>query len=120
MSTLHITTKDNRTAFRPCEQVEGTVDWSFTESVPEALELRAFWFTCGKGTQDVGVYKSVRLDAPPAEGKRRFRLRLPYAPYSFSGRLISLTWALELVTEPQGEGERLEIILSPSGAEIEL
>jgi len=120
MSPLHITIRDNRTAFRPGEEIEGTVSWSFAGTVPEAMELRLFWFTRGKGTQDVGVYENVRRDALSAEEVRRFRFRLPHAPYSFSGKYVSLTWALELVTEPPGEMERLEIILSPSGTEIEL
>ena len=120
MSTLHITTRDNRTAFRPCEEVVGTVAWSFVGTVPEAMELRLFCFTRGKGTQDVGVHSNVRFDSPSAKEERPFRLRLPHAPYSFSGKYVSLTWALELVTEPPGEVERLEIILSPFGAEIDL
>ena len=120
MSPLRITTRDNRTAFRPGEEIEGTVGWSFAGAVPEAMELRLFWFTRGKGTQDVAVYENVRLDTPSTSEARPFRLRLPHAPYSFSGKYVSLTWALELVTDPPGEVERLEIILSPSGTEIEL
>lgn len=120
MKSLHIATMDKRTAFRPGEVLEGVLGWLFADAAPEALELRLFWFTRGKGTQDVGVHKNLRLESPPAEGKRSFRLRLPHAPYSFSGKLISLTWALEFVAEPSGAVERLEIVLSPSGAEIEL
>ncbi len=120
MKSLDVVTLDKQTAFRPGDVLKGIVAWSFADAAPEALELRLFWFTRGKGTQDVHVHKNLRLESPPLQGKRRFRFHLPDAPYSFSGKLVSLTWALEFVAEPAGKAERLEIVLSPSGAEIEL
>ncbi len=120
MKTLYVATLDNQTAFRPGDELKGTVAWSFADAIPEALELRLFWFTRGKGTQDVDVHKNLRLESPPAQGKRSFCFQLPHAPYSFSGKLVSLTWALEFVAEPAGKAELLEIVLSPSGAEIDL
>jgi hypothetical protein len=45
---------------------------------------------------------------------------LPLAPYSFSGKLISLIWGLELVLEPSQETARFEFTLSPTGEEIML
>jgi hypothetical protein len=55
-----------------------------------------------------------------AFGEQRVSLRAPSGPYSFSGRLISLLWALEAVAEPGGEVARREIVLSPSGEEVRL
>ena len=45
---------------------------------------------------------------------------LPPAPYSFSGKLISLIWAVEVVAEGIKEASRLEFTLSPDGREITL
>jgi len=120
MNTLSIALQDNQTGFRPGETVQGTVNWSFADRVPGAVELRLFWFTHGRGTQDVSVVENLRFDRPRAKEARPFRLRLPYAPYSFSGELVSLTWALELVSDWPEAFNRVEIVLSPSAAEIEL
>ena len=45
-------------------------------------------------------------------------LEEPEAPHSFSGALISLIWAVELLVEPGGLSERIEITVSPTGEEI--
>ena len=120
MSTLRIALRGNQTAYRPGEQVQGTADWSFEGAAPRAVDLRLFWFTCGQGTQDVSVVEKLRFDRPQAREKRPFCLRLPYAPYSFRGEFVSLTWALELVANSREAVTRVEIVLSPSGVEIEL
>ena len=109
----------NRTTYRPGETIQGTVHWALLDP-PESVELRLFWFTRGKGTEDVKLIESTAFDAPGAEERRPFLLRLPGEPYSFSGRLISLIWALELVAKPGGDTARAEITVSPAGDEIKL
>ncbi len=118
MNALKIALQENRTRFCPDETIAGVAAWML-EKEPQTVELRLFWFTRGKGTQDVQVVETVRFDQPKAEESRPFQLALPAAPYSFSGKLISLIWALELVVNA-GEAERLELTLSPTGQEIQL
>ena len=117
MSTLKIGTYEQKTRFRPADEVAGKALWILDEP-PKAVEVRLFWYTQGKGTVDVNVVDRVRIEAPPARGEHEFRFRLPDAPYSFSGKLISLVWALELVALPSDETERLEIVVSPTGFEV--
>lgn len=116
---LKIETRNDAKTFIPGEEVEGSVRW-LLDLPPESVELRLFWYTRGKGTQDVEVVEVVRFDQPAQDDSRAFRLRLPSAPYSFSGKLISLTWALEVVAKPCDEMERLEITMSPTGEEVVL
>jgi hypothetical protein len=66
------------------------------------------------------VAQTLRFDSPKMEEARPFQLSIPAEPYSFSGKLISLIWALEVVVEPAKEGDRLEITVSPNGDEISL
>jgi hypothetical protein len=115
--SLTIEIPDGRRAFRPGDRIEGTVSW-YLEADPKSVELRLFWYTQGKGTQDVEIVQGVPFDNPGAVDSRAFSVELPLAPYSFSGKLISLLWALELVAEPGGETARLEITVSPTGVEI--
>lgn len=117
LSWMRIETADGRTAYRPGDRIEGTASWHL-ERQPRSVELRLFWYTEGRGDQDIEIVETVGFEAPGAEDRRVFSVGLPAAPYSFSGKLISLTWALEVVAEPRGETGRLEITVSPTGAEV--
>jgi len=117
MNELKILMRDERRNFRPGETVEGVAGWRL-DKPPKAVELRLFWFTRGKGTEDVGVVNQMRFNAPQLEEGRKFSFTLPTEPFSFSGQLISLIWALELVVEPGDFSTRVELVMSPSGEEI--
>mgnify|MGYP001125599702 CR=1 FL=1 len=119
MSQLAIETPRGRTDYFAGEEMFGVCGWEL-DNPPENVELRLFWYTKGKGTRDVDVVQTVKFDNPRQTDQREFRLTLPEAPYSFSGKLISLIWALELVAEPGGDTDRLEITITPTGMEIEL
>jgi len=62
----------------------------------------------------------MRFDEPGAYGAKDFSFTLPESPYSFSGKLISLIWAIELTCSAGSETLRREITLSPTGQEIVL
>jgi hypothetical protein len=117
MNALNLRSRDNKTTFAPGETVEGVAEWMLDKAV-EALELRLIWYTQGKGDADVSVEDSRRFEAPALTGSAPFRFALPEAPYSFSGKLISLSWALEFVVIPGEDAARLEFVLSPNGSEV--
>jgi hypothetical protein len=119
MTTLTLETADGRTAFEPGETIDATVGWSLVER-PAAVELRLVWNTRGKGDTDVAVVQTERFDNPPSYESRRCTLELPEAPYSFSGKLISLLWGLELVVLPSNESRRLDITIGPDAREVVL
>lgn len=121
MSWIEIGLEGDRTAFRPGEEVAGSVAWSLEEGVPpERAEVRLVWFTEGKGDRDSAMAASAELPSPAPLDRRDFRLRLPEGPYSFKGRLVSVVWAVEVVVEPGGRAERAGIVVSPTGREIVL
>ena len=119
MNQLTINLTPDRSTFEPGDELSGTANWQLDQP-PRAVELRLFWFTRGKGTEDASVVDTVQFDRPASAETRPFRLRLPDTPYSFSGRLVSLVWALELVAEPSKAVGRLEITLAPGGQEVRL
>lgn len=117
MNNLDMQIEADRTAFAPGEEILGKAEWQFEDN-PQFLELSLFWRTEGKGTQDIGVSEAVRFDNPGFFGRREFRLTAPNGPYSFSGKLISIIWALEF-TGPKGKNAvRKEITVSPTQQEI--
>ena len=117
MLTLH--TADGRTWFKPGELIEGEASWHL-DGETEAVEVRLFWYTTGKGSQDVGIARTLRTELPDTSGHRDFSIRAPDEPYSFSGKLISLSWAIELVALPDGETERLDLLIGPQPVEVDL
>jgi len=119
MSELKIELSTNQTGFEPGEQINGTVSLT-CEPPTRTVELRLFWFTRGKGTEDANIVETARFDQPQPYETRSFAFRLPAAPYSFSGKLISLVWALELITFPGKQVIRREIEVGPAGREVKL
>lgn len=119
MNELSIQLKEDRSGFQPGERLQGSVTWS-VDRVPQRAELRLFWFTRGKGTEDAGVVQTIRFDQLSPSETRAFDLKLPEAPYSFSGKLISLVWALELVMDPGKQLVRREFEVGPERREIKL
>lgn len=117
MSELKIGIRDDRKAFRPGERLQGGVGWKL-DAPPQSVEARLFWYTKGKGVEDVEVVATVPFDRPGREDARPFEFQLPEGPYSFSGKLISLIWAVELVVQPSGKATRAEFVMSPGGREI--
>jgi hypothetical protein len=117
MPQLQIKLADNRTAFSPGDTITGTASWQF-DAPPEGAELHLVWHTQGKGTSDVAIVHTVPFRQPQALDTRAFTIRLPDAPYTFSGQLISLIWNLELNIQPGDHSEPLEITIAPAGKEV--
>jgi hypothetical protein len=117
MSQLKIAVREDRVQFYPGDEIVAAAYWKL-DRPPKSVEARLFWFTRGKGTQDVNIVETVRFENPQIEETKPARFHLPEAPYSFSGKLVSLIWALELVVEPGSESARTELTVSPTGREI--
>jgi len=103
---------------RPLGKLTGHVLWS-GDKPPLNQEIRLFWETSGKGTQEASVIATelLRFDT---DGRASFSFNLPDSPYSFAGHLISLTWALEVVNTRDEALVIQEFILSPDGIERQL
>jgi len=117
VNELSITVTRDRTAFQPGEEIEVRAEWRLNPT-PDRVELRLVWYTEGKGDRDWKLVDSHTFDRPRAYDAQTCRIPLPDSPYSFSGKLISLVWALELVVKPHGNSRRLEITIGPGGKEV--
>ena len=95
----------------PGQCIDGALAWDREESPKKAM-LRLFWYTDGRGTQDVGVIEEIELPTQ-ARVQGTFRFNIPDTPYSFDGQLITLKWAIELVLNKGKEVERLDLVVSP-------
>lgn len=121
MSSLRLRIDEARTWFRPGATIVAETSWHL-DGDDEAAQLNLLWHTSGKGTQDVEVVESLDLvtSSPGARGSRACSVPVPAGPYSFSGKLITLAWAIELVALPSHEVERVDLVIGPEPSEIDV
>lgn len=117
MNKLELDFPQDNTEFDPGAEFSVQVGWNL-DKPPKSIEVRLVWNTEGKGDRDLKVIKAVQLQSPPQQGNQLVDLRLPWGPYSFSGKLISLTWAVEVVVLPGYDSLRRPIIVAPHGQEV--
>jgi hypothetical protein len=104
--------------YRPGETISGTASWTELGAETEGIEIRLLWYTEGKGNQDLEVVESVPGNITHPTGLAKFTA--PTRPFSFSGKLISLIWTIEVVLFPSRDGYREQVTLSHIGSEIKL
>ena len=117
MLTLEV--KDNGTELAPGALVQGRVGWQLPKGAKVAA-LRLFWYTEGRGDQDVGIASEQELPTGTPSHEELFEFALSGSPYSFSGHYISLRWALELVIDKGKEVKRVDMLVSPWVEEVKL
>lgn len=117
--SMEIVIAENRNAFTHGENIGGLLRWNLDQA-PRWLELRLFWYTEGKGTQNVGVEAQQRFTDLSISGERPFQFIAPAHPPSCSGKLVSIRWALELVSNDAHEIARVEVVIAPDAREIML
>ncbi len=117
--SLHLTLADGSTSFAPGQTISGQVRWQLDQA-PAWIELRLFWYTQGKGTQDVGVVVRERYEQPQISDTKSFALTAPAEPPSCSGRLVSISWALELVSSDDQPVPRIDLVIAPGAQELRL
>ena len=118
--TAAITLDPDVPGFLPSSPIRGTVEW-ISDAPVASLELRLLYHTSGAGTQDVRTVAVEKFPAAGASDKRAFELRCPAgSPWSFSGKKISLQWSLELVEGEDVLVANRDLVISPTGAELDL
>jgi hypothetical protein len=95
----------------------GKTSWHLDEH-PRSAELRLFWYTEGRGNTDTETVDIKTFENPQMTDERSFQFQFPKTPFSYSGSLISIRWALELVIQPHDQVQRLDLVMSSTGYEI--
>jgi hypothetical protein len=119
MAMMKVEIDGARDRFSPGERVEGLASWELEEA-PDSLEVRLFWSTSGRGDEDQDVVEVQPVQAPAASGWSRFAFDLPAGPYSFSGQLITLAWAIELVAPRERMAASALLVVAPGGQEVRI
>jgi len=110
MNKLTVTLDDD--IYSPGQTLAGSVTWSGISKHSKLLSIRLIWFTQGKGDRDYATADSVDVELSEMSNETAFEFALPMRPLSFSGRLISLTWAVEAVVKPSNQSALAEFVLT--------
>jgi len=105
------------TSYVPGEPVTGRVSWRLGEA-PKRVIVRLLWHTSGKGSRDTGVAEELTWEPVSPQEERAFSFAGLDGPYSFSGRLITVNWLVEVVAKGTREQAELGFTLSPTGEEV--
>jgi len=119
MSEMMIAVRKQPAEYEPGEEIAGGVQWLLGKA-PASVEVRLFWHTTGRGYEDAGVVATVVFDDAKADDTRSFEFVAPQAPYSFTGSLITLRWAVEVVALPHKENARVDLVIAPQGKALVL
>ncbi len=117
MAELEINLDSDQSCFEPGDHINGRIKWQL-EKDPESLTLGLFWKTQGRGTEDVGVAKEITYDSPRLFGEKSFTIECPEGPYSYSGKLISIVWGIELCGKKVKGAAHRNITIAPGKKEV--
>lgn len=106
---------------RPGDTLHGEILWDL-ESPPKSLYLSFGWWTSGRGDRDEFVVADREWEDPRKIGKEAFSFPVPpIVVPSFSGRLISVEWGLQLSANGSPLDDVIEpLIISPTLQEIDI
>ncbi|MDA3960688.1 MAG: hypothetical protein PF961_07845 [Planctomycetota bacterium] len=114
-----ITINLDNDALTPGARVQAQVSWTLQERA-DRVAVKLIWYTEGKGTEDLGLIDSEIIEDAGTSGNTVVSLQCPDFPYSFSGTLISLHYAVEAVTEPPQAVQQAPLVIAPNATEIAL
>tara|TARA_R100000027_G_scaffold67028_3_gene64319 strand:- start:38667 stop:39107 length:441 start_codon:yes stop_codon:yes gene_type:complete len=101
--------------------LRGEILWDL-EKNPDSLYLSFGWWTSGRGDRDEYIVGDKELSRPTAIGKEAFSFQIPHKVVpSFSGKLISVEWGLQLSVIGVRVDDLIEpITVSPTMEEIDI
>ena len=117
---IEIRTDGGETAFAPGETLRGDLQW-MCDTPPRRRSACA----CSGTPKGAAIATSAsprrsRWERPSRAARAPSASRLPSGPYSCSGQLVSVRWAIEAVSDSPRDVGRLELVLGPDRREVVL
>lgn len=108
-------------SFLPGDTLSGEIIWEFV-TPPDSLYVSLGWWTSGRGERDERVVAEQEWKSPGTIGKESFVLQIPESIIpSFSGRLVSLEWGIQVSAKGVKIDDVVEIVtISPTKKEIDI
>lgn len=93
MNTLKL--QIDKEHYSPGEEILATVSWHLGDTNDKSIEVHLFWFTEGRGDEDMTIVESVNVPIHAKTGSKILKFIAPKHPYSFLGNHIMLNWSIE-------------------------
>ncbi len=113
---IQINIKDDNIMFLPGDEIEGEVRWELPQA-PARLVVNVYWFTDGSVSN---IEQGLELTSAETAGTLPFTFKLPVTPYSYSGKLFSISWEIEAYSVSPDERCTRPFIMSPYNTAGEL
>lgn len=84
------------------------------------LTLRLGWFTEGRATSDAAIVWTRVLAGLAPGAEHSFEIPLPAEPWSFSGKLVSVRWRLEVLNARDELLVAVPLVIAPGGEAVAL
>ncbi len=118
--SISIHLHDEQTGFAPGGTIAGEVRWNqLPVSDKTVISLELAFRTEGKGTSQREVFHELEWPVTMAKGNESFTIEAPNWPWSFSGKLVSILWALD-AWQGNEHAEAVPVTISPNGDEMDL
>ena len=117
MDKISIQLKNDKISYCPGEKISGEVEWNFTQEVKD-ITINVFWYTEGIGEQDSEIAVNEIIKLPLKSDRQSFEIELPMGPYSYSGQITSLKWAIEATSLKDKVKAVKEFSMTPGNKEI--
>lgn len=119
MDNITLFLKDGKITYRPGETIRGELLWDLSQEVQD-ITINIFWYTNGIGEQDSEIAVTEKISMPLQKGRQSFEIELPLAPYSYTGQITELQWAIEATTMKDKVKDVKEFSMTPDKREIVL
>ena len=84
------------------------------------LTVQLGWFTEGRGTRDAAIAWSEEIPGLAPGTDQTFEVVLPETPWSFSGKLVSISWRLEVLDAKRQPLVAISLLIAPGGQLVTL
>ena len=95
MTSLEILLNDNSHWIKPGGKLEGSIMWELSAPAKK-IEINFFWYVYQNGeVKESNAVAKLQAKNIQSTGYKNFSFDVPEKPYSFSGNLFSINWAIE-------------------------
>jgi hypothetical protein len=113
---INLKIKDDKNKFLPGNEIQGEVMFRLS-CTPAKIVVILYWFTDGTVSN---IMQELEFYPVDSFGVLPFKFKLPITPYSYSGKLFSISWEIEAYSVSPEERCAWPFIMSPYDTEGEL
>ena len=119
MNKIELKLINEHNFFKPGSILKGNIIWNI-DIIPQTITISLCYWTEGRGTEDAVSIAKEEVKITNPSGEQPFEFPIPNSPWSFSGKLISVNWAVAAEIRSKNLFTLIPITISPTAAEINL